>query len=191
MKYVLNSSSQLSILHSLEQILQVEETRVEVVVVTSTLSLHLAVVHPPLPRKIIEVGGVDVEIQILPLQIVQSAKCATKQVIQPLTAIIGMIIPTPLSPQICMFWYHVNLMNYWIFSALLDMAKAFPLYRVVHITRIWIIIEFQIQTALSLWETAPPAPFFIGCWAKPTWMGGVMLLSLKMEVRLVIFFPLD
>ena len=103
MKYVLNSSSQLSILHSLEQILQVEETRVEVVVVTRTLSLHLVVVHPPLPRKIIEVGGVDVEIQILPLQIVQFAKCATKQVIQPLTAIIGMIIPTPLSPQICMF----------------------------------------------------------------------------------------
>ena len=29
------------------------------------------------------------------------------------------------------------------------------------------------------------------CWAKLTWMGGVVFLPLKMEVRLVIFFPLD
>ena len=34
-------------------------------------------------------------------------------------------------------------------------------------------------------------PAFIGCWAKPTWMGGVVLLPLKMEVRLIIFSPLD
>ena len=37
----------------------------------------------------------------------------------------------------------------------------------------------------KLWETAPSARF-IECWAKLTWMGGVMLLSLKMEVQLVI-----
>ena len=42
----------------------------------------------------------------------------------------------------------------------------------------------------ALWETAPPARFMM-CWAKPTWMGGVVLLPLKMEVRLVIFSPLD
>ena len=38
-----------------------------------------------------------------------------------------------------------------------------------------------------------PGPRFYGmwCWAKPTWMGGVVLLPLKMEVRLVIFSPLD
>ena len=36
-----------------------------------------------------------------------------------------------------------------------------------------------------------PWPVFIGCWAKPTWMGGVVLLLLKMVVRLVIFSPLD
>ena len=34
-----------------------------------------------------------------------------------------------------------------------------------------------------------PGPFY-ECWAKPTWMGGVMLLPLKIEVRLVIFSPL-
>ena len=50
----------------------------------------------------------------------------------------------------------------------------------------------EIKVGSTLWETAPPAPFFIGCcWAKPTWMGGVVLLPLKIEVRLVIFFPLD
>ena len=43
-----------------------------------------------------------------------------------------------------------------------------------------------------LWETAPLAPSFFRCyWAKPTWMGGVVLLPLKMEVRLVIFSPLN
>ena len=41
-------------------------------------------------------------------------------------------------------------------------------------------------------ERPRPRPaFFIRCWAKPMWMGGVMLLPLKMEVRPVIFFPLD
>ena len=70
MKFVLNSSNQLSILHLLEQTLQVEEILVGVVVVSTTLSLHLVVSHPPLPGKIIEASGVDMEIQILPLQIV-------------------------------------------------------------------------------------------------------------------------
>ena len=46
-----------------------------------TLSLHLAVAHPPLLGKIIEASNVDMEIQILPLQIVQSTRCATRQVI--------------------------------------------------------------------------------------------------------------
>ena len=32
---------------------------------------------------------------------------------------------------------------------------------------------------------------FLGCWAKPTWISGVMLLPLKMKVQLVTFFPLD
>ena len=32
---------------------------------------------------------------------------------------------------------------------------------------------------------------FYECWAKPTRMGGVVLLPLKMEVQLVIFSPLD
>ena len=36
-----------------------------------------------------------------------------------------------------------------------------------------------------------PDPLYECCWAKPTWMGGVVLLPLKMEVRLVIFSPLD
>ena len=35
-----------------------------------------------------------------------------------------------------------------------------------------------------------PGPF-LWCWAKPTWIGGVVLLPLKMEVRLVIFSPLN
>ena len=36
-----------------------------------------------------------------------------------------------------------------------------------------------------------PGPLFLGCvGAKPTGMGGVMLLSLKMEIRLVIFSTL-
>ena len=47
----------------------------------------------------------------------------------------------------------------------------------------------KIEPMLMVWETAPPA-CFIECWAKPTWMGGVMLLPLKMEVRLIIFPPL-
>ena len=41
-----------------------------------------------------------------------------------------------------------------------------------------------------LWETAPPARF-MGVLVKPTWMDGVVLLPLKMEVQLVIFSPLD
>ena len=41
-------------------------------------------------------------------------------------------------------------------------------------------------------ERPRPRPVFMRCcWAKPTWMGGVVLLPLKMEVRLVIFSPLD
>ena len=32
---------------------------------------------------------------------------------------------------------------------------------------------------------------FYECQAKPTWMAGVVLLPLKMEVKLVIFSPLD
>ena len=35
-----------------------------------------------------------------------------------------------------------------------------------------------------------PGPF-LWCWAKPTWMGGVVLLPLKMEIRLVILSPLN
>ena len=42
-----------------------------------------------------------------------------------------------------------------------------------------------------LWETAPSARFYRMCWAKPTWMGRVVLLPFKMEVRLVIFPLLD
>ena len=40
-------------------------------------------------------------------------------------------------------------------------------------------------------ERPRPQPVFIGCWAKLTWMGGVVLLPLEREVRLVIFPPLD
>ena len=69
------------ILHLLEQTLQVGEIRVGVMVVGTTLSLHPAMAHPPLPGKIIEASSVDMEIQILPLQIVQTARCATRQVI--------------------------------------------------------------------------------------------------------------
>ena len=35
-----------------------------------------------------------------------------------------------------------------------------------------------------------PSPF-LWWWDKPTWIGGVMLLPLKIEVWLVIFSPLD
>ena len=45
--------------------------------------------------------------------------------------------------------------------------------------------------SLTNCERPRPRPVLWGCWAKPTWMGGVVLLSLKMEVRLVIFSPLD
>ena len=41
-----------------------------------------------------------------------------------------------------------------------------------------------------MWETASLARF-IGCWTKLMWMGGVMLLPLKIEVQLIIFSPLD
>ena len=37
-----------------------------------------------------------------------------------------------------------------------------------------------------VWETATPTPLF-GYWTKLTWMGGIVLLPLKMEVRLIIF----
>ena len=40
-------------------------------------------------------------------------------------------------------------------------------------------------------ERSRPRPVFMGYWAKPTWMGGVVLLPLKIEVRLIIFPPLD
>ena len=35
-----------------------------------------------------------------------------------------------------------------------------------------------------------PGPSY-GCWAKSMWIGGVVLLPLKMEVWLIIFSPLD
>ena len=44
--------------------------------------------------------------------------------------------------------------------------------------------------SLRMCERPRPRPV-LWCWAKPTWMGGVVLLPLKMEVRLVIFSPLD
>ena len=34
-----------------------------------------------------------------------------------------------------------------------------------------------------------PGPFYRMCWAKPTRMGGVVLLPFKMEIRLIIFSP--
>ena len=47
-----------------------------------------------------------------------------------------------------------------------------------------------LERSRHVWETAPPTRF-IGCWVKPTWMGGVVLLPLKMEVQLVMFSPLN
>ena len=50
---------------------------------------------------------------------------------------------------------------------------------------------FIILKKKKKFQVPRPRPVFIECWAKPTWMGGVVLLPLKVEVRLVIFFPLD
>ena len=36
-----------------------------------------------------------------------------------------------------------------------------------------------------------PIPGLFWYWAKPMWMGGVVLLPLRMEVQLIIFSPLD
>ena len=47
--------------------------------------------------------------------------------------------------------------------------------------------ERKIPTGTDVRDRAP-GPFY-ECWAKPTRMGGVVLLPLKMEVRLVIFSP--
>ena len=60
--------------------------------------------------------------------------------------------PNPNHLSIYIHTLTVNSMNYWILSALPDMAKDFPLYRVVQITRIWNITKFQIQTTLSYFE---------------------------------------
>lgn len=48
------------------------------------------------------VGGMDVEIHLLPPQVVQSTRYSTRQVIKPLTIIINMIILTPQTPPTCM-----------------------------------------------------------------------------------------
>ena len=54
----------------------------------------------------------------------------------------------------------------------------------------WVLLSFCVNMAFvgEVWETAPSALFFRS-WAKPTRMGWVVLLPLKMEVRLIIFFP--
>ena len=54
-----------------------------------------------------------------------------------------------------------------------------------------VLLMILFDTDLTHCERPRPRPVFMMCWAKPTWMGGVLLLPLKMEVRLVIFFPLD
>ena len=56
-------------------------------------------------------------------------------------------------------------------------------------------VDFDLRRPESIYydlnvRDRAPGPF-LWCWAKPTWMGGVVLLPLKMEVQLVIFFPLD
>ena len=50
-------------------------------------------------------------------------------------------------------------------------------------------IALAVKNQVFNCERLRPWPVFIGCCAKPTWMGGVVLLPLKMEVRLIIFFP--
>ena len=51
--------------------------------------------------------------------------------------------------------------------------------------------DFEKYETCSCERSRPWPVLFLGCWAKPTWMGGVVLLPLKMEVRLIIFPPLD
>ena len=53
-----------------------------------------------------------------------------------------------------------------------------------------IICDCTFITFSGSYERPRPRPV-LWCWAKPTWMGGVMLLPLKMKVLLVIFSPLD
>ena len=58
-------------------------------------------------------------------------------------------------------------------------------------TRLWRAPTRADSGRLGVRDRAPGPLFMMCCWAKPMWMGGVVLLPLKMEVQLVIFSPLD
>ena len=101
-------------------------------------------------------------------------------------------IPIAFPP---IFWTMVILTNRALYSTSLFVVEK-PNLKDFSI----VILSGDIRTSPTLdplWFATPlcerpcPRPVFIGCWAKPTWIGGVVLLPLKMEVRLVIFFPLD
>ena len=72
-----------------------------------------------------------------------------------------------------------------LMSQMLIRWRAYKLGMHLEVRRLW------LSLVMSNYERSRPRPLFLGCWAKSTWMGGVVLLPLKMEVQLVIFFPLD
>ena len=81
-----------------------------------------------------------------------------------------------------------NIKNFIFFNTSFNFF--YPLYFFFSLC-FFLSLPICVSLLWSSCERPPPGPFFLWCWAKPTWMGGVVLLPLKMEVRLVIFFPLD
>ena len=54
------------------------------------------------------------------------------------------------------------------------------------------LVKFLGLVFVKLWETVPSTCYGIDLvWAKLMWMGEIVLLLLKIEVRLIIFFSLD
>ena len=97
---------------------------------------------------------------------------------------------------IALFWVEVGFVLHWenpTDKVLHNWGHDLPFLFKVHFTNsahvfptmclcVWIWISFFFPFWVLI---------FVRDRAKPTWMGGVVLLPLKMEVQLVIFFPLD
>ena len=77
-----------------------------------------------------------------------------------------------------------------LMSCVLNLLWDLKVFTFIHTFRV-IKIKIHVKSLMIFVRDYAPDPLFMGCWAKPMWMGGVVLLPLKMEVRLVIFSPLD
>ena len=79
----------------------------------------------------------------------------------------------------------LRLRNPWKHSS--KSKRSWPTSWPLRKGHVW--VSRLVWRARKLWETAPQTHFYTGCWAKPTWMGGVVFFASQNGGSTSYIFP--